>query len=139
MNKHVRLGLTCLLAMWSVMQAGKAVAEPFAPWNHPGPHWHGPVGWHDGYWHHGAHDGRLGWWWVVGGVWYFYDAPVYPYPGVPVEVTPPPTVVTVTPAPPVAAPEPQMWYYCKPLKQYYPYINNCPEEWTRVPVTPPSR
>ncbi|HTY68227.1 MAG TPA: hypothetical protein VMH36_16345, partial [Alphaproteobacteria bacterium] len=27
--------------------------------------------WHGGRWFHGEHGGRAGWWWVVGGVWYF--------------------------------------------------------------------
>jgi len=36
--------------------------------------------WQGGHWVHDRHAGRLGWWWVVGGVWYFYPAPVYPYP-----------------------------------------------------------
>jgi hypothetical protein len=28
------------------------------------------------------HDGRYGWWWDVDGAWYFYEEPIYPYPGV---------------------------------------------------------
>ena len=28
--------------------------------------------WQHGRWFHGRHDGRPGWWWDVGGVWYFY-------------------------------------------------------------------
>ena len=54
------------------------------------PHWgHGDIArfherdldrWHGGHWFHGKHFGRLGWWWVVGGAWYFYPAPVCPYP-----------------------------------------------------------
>ena len=37
----------------------------------------------------------MGWWWVVGGVWYFYPSPVYPYPS-PWE--PPPVVIASPPA-----------------------------------------
>ena len=54
--------------------------------------------WHGGHWVHGFHHGRDGWWWVVGPTWYFYPAPVYPYPD-PYSVPPPvvqglaPTVV----------------------------------------------
>jgi hypothetical protein len=36
--------------------------------------------------------------------------------------------------------EPQQtyyWYYCRDPKGYYPYIENCPGEWTRVVPTPP--
>lgn len=32
----------------------------------------GRVAWQGGRWHHEMHDGRMGWWWDVGGVWYFY-------------------------------------------------------------------
>jgi len=33
-----------------------------------------------GYWRHEFHDGRWGWWWIVGPIWYYYPEPVYPYP-----------------------------------------------------------
>ena len=57
--------------------------------------------WRGGAWFHGPHGGRDGWWWVVGPDFYFYPAPVYPYPD---PYTPP--VVAV--APPVApAPRPR--------------------------------
>ena len=36
--------------------------------------------WRGGHWFHGDHFGRLGWWWIVDGAWYFYPAAVYPYP-----------------------------------------------------------
>lgn len=36
--------------------------------------------WHQGHWHRGWAHGHYGWWWVVGGQWYLYPAPVYPYP-----------------------------------------------------------
>ena len=58
--------------------------------------------WHSGYWYHGPHGGRPGWWWVVGGTWYFYPAPVYPYPD-PYAV-PPPAVYAAPPAVVVPAP-----------------------------------
>lgn len=32
----------------------------------------GRVAWDGGRWRHEMHDGRMGWWWDVGGVWYFY-------------------------------------------------------------------
>ncbi len=55
-----------------------------------GRHWHGgdirhfhahdlPV-WRAGHWYHGYYGGRFGWWWMVGGVYYWYPQPVYPYP-----------------------------------------------------------
>ncbi len=36
--------------------------------------------WVGGNWRHTWWHGRYGWWWNVGGSWYFYNAPVYPYP-----------------------------------------------------------
>jgi hypothetical protein len=33
---------------------------------------HGRLAWEDGAWRHEIHNGRLGWWWDVGGAWYFY-------------------------------------------------------------------
>jgi hypothetical protein len=85
--------------------------------------WHGMDGgrWHGGHWIHGVHLGRLGWWWVVGDGWYFYPAPVYPYPDPYV----PPAVV---------APQAGYWYYCPRASAYYPYVTECPGGWT--PVTP---
>jgi hypothetical protein len=86
--------------------------------------------WHGGHWVHDRHAGRLGWWWVVGGVWYFFPAPVYPYPDPYV----PPTVV----APPAPPPAPtQYWYYCARARAYYPYVTSCPEGWMQV-VPPPA-
>ncbi len=32
----------------------------------------GRVAWEGGRWRHEVHDGRDGWWWDVGGVWYYY-------------------------------------------------------------------
>jgi hypothetical protein len=32
----------------------------------------GQVAWDKGRWHHAKRNGRLGWWWDVGGLWYFY-------------------------------------------------------------------
>jgi hypothetical protein len=34
--------------------------------------YHGRQSWEGGRWRHEAHNGRNGWWWDVGGVWYFY-------------------------------------------------------------------
>lgn len=109
--------------------------------------WHGDIRhfdkydrgvWHGGYWHHGHHAGRLGWWWVVAGAWYFYPQPVYPYPD-PYQ----PPVIVVQPSPPVVQPQPvapapvQYWYYCEAAKGYYPYVPSCPSGWKTVPAVPP--
>jgi hypothetical protein len=34
--------------------------------------YHGQLAWRHGRWHHETRNGRYGWWWGVGGVWYFY-------------------------------------------------------------------
>jgi hypothetical protein len=118
--------------------------------------WHGNIRyfgardlhhWRTGHWIHGHHDGRLGWWWVIAGIWYFYPAPVYPYPDPyvpPVIVQQPPVVIqqtppasttpqTTTPPPPA----PAYWYYCEASKNYYPYVSSCAGGWKKVPATPP--
>jgi hypothetical protein len=103
--------------------------------------------WRDGRWRHGWHDGHLGWWWVVGGFWYFYPAPIYPYPDPytpPVVVEQAPPAVVIQQAPPAApssaqapaTPPPQVWHYCEASKSYYPYVASCPGGWKQVPVTP---
>lgn len=105
--------------------------------------------WRGGHWNHGWHNGRSGWWWVAGGIWYFYPVPVYPYPDpyippIVVEDSPPPTVEVQQPpaeAPPPAGasaepPTPQDWYYCESAKGYYPYVPSCPSGWKTVPASP---
>ncbi len=82
--------------------------------------------WRGGSWFHGRHEGRLGWWWIVGGLWYFYPAPVYPYPD---PYRPPVVVVPSSPVPP------QYWYYCTNPAGYYPYVAQCATPWQPVPAT----
>lgn len=77
--------------------------------------------WRGGRWFNGVHAGRRGWWWIVGPSWYFYPAPVYPYP----DPYLPPTIA------PGAAP---LWYYCANPPGYYPYIASCAVPWR--PVVP---
>lgn len=111
--------------------------------------WHGDIRhfdkhdfptWRAGRWRHTRHDGRLGWWWIAAGVWYFYPQPVYPYPD---PYMPPVVVVQPTPAPvpqpvaPAAQPDAPSWYYCEARRGYYPYVPNCPSGWKVVPATPP--
>lgn len=88
--------------------------------------------WRAGHWHHGRHSGRLGWWWIVGGAWYFYPTAVYPYPD---PYLPPGVVVAPVPAPSSA---PQYWYYCANPAGYYPYVPACRVAWQRVPASPPA-
>ena len=109
----------------------------------PRPQWHGDISrfhehdwnlWRGGRWAHARHDGRMGWWWIVGANWYFYSSPVYPYPS-PWE---PPASVLVSPPVGVApaAPPTQYWYYCEPAHGYYPYVPNCPGGWEQRPAIP---
>ncbi len=104
--------------------------------------WHGDIRsfherdlprWRSGHWTHGYHDGRLGWWWVVAGLWYFYPQRVYPYPD---PYTPPVVIVPPAQPAPSAAPPAQYWYYCDAAKAYYPYVPSCPGGWRMVPATP---
>lgn len=92
--------------------------------------------WRSGGWRHGSHEGRFGWWWIAAGTWYFYPAPIYPYPNPyipPVLIMQPPpdsgTIVMQSP--------PQSWYYCEASKSYFPYVPSCPAGWITVPATPP--
>ena len=123
--------------------------------------WHGDIRhferhdahqWHSGGWQHGYHGGHLGWWWVAGGMWYFYPQPIYPYPDpytppvVVIQQTADPTVVVQTapsvPPPSPSAPatvapqQPQSWYYCEESRSYYPYVASCPGGWKSVAATP---
>jgi hypothetical protein len=40
--------------------------------NYGGHPYRGRLGWEGGRWRHEVHNGRDGWWWDVGGVWYYY-------------------------------------------------------------------
>jgi hypothetical protein len=44
--------------------------------NFGGHAYHGRLAWEGGRWRHEMHNGRNGWWWDVGGVWYFYPQPM---------------------------------------------------------------
>ncbi len=99
--------------------------------------WHGEIGrfnehdielWRGGRWSHGRHTGRYGWWWIVGGVWYFYPTRIEPYPD---PYLPPVIVVPPSPSPP------QYWYYCANPAGYYPYVAQCSVNWQQVQATVP--
>ena len=91
--------------------------------------------WVGGHWHHEWHNGRFGWWWFAGGVWYFYDAPVYPYPTVVSEVT---YAEPVGAAPPPAAAAAPTYYWCDNPRGYYPAVQSCLIPWRPVAATPPA-
>jgi hypothetical protein len=108
----------------------------------PSQHWRGDISrfhehdrnvWRGGHWSHSRHDGRLGWWWGAGGLWYWYPAPVYPYPDPwvpPLALSGP--VESVVPVSPPA----QYWYFCEASRTYYPYVATCLGGWKPVPATP---
>jgi hypothetical protein len=148
------------MVRWSLATVALLVVTPLTVLaQHPGRVWRGDIRhferhdahqWRSGAWRHGSHGGRIGWWWVAGGMWYFYPQPVYPYPDpyrpplVVVESSPPPPVVMQIPAPAApqipsvaAQPATQFWYYCEPARGYYPYVASCPSGWKTVPATPP--
>ncbi len=84
--------------------------------------YHGRLAWEGGRWRHEAHNGRYGWWWDVGGVWYFYPQPMDGPPayvsdvevaddyggpdGPPVGAGYPPPPVAYAPPPPPPPPDP---------------------------------
>lgn len=82
--------------------------------------------WTHGRWWHGRHRGRLGWWWFVDGSWFFYDAPVYPYP----------EVVSETYYDEPSEDYGDYWYYCRDPEGYYPYVRSCHGAWEPVPAQP---
>jgi hypothetical protein len=75
--------------------------------------------WRGGHWFNGFHDGRPGWWWIVGPNWYVYPAPVYPYPD---PYLPPGMAPGAT----------ATWYYCDNPQGYYPYVPSCALPWRPV-------
>jgi hypothetical protein len=113
--------------------------------------------WRAGRWFHGWNGGRYTWWWIAGGVWYPYPAPVRPYPDPyqpPVVVIQQPqqsqyvqqpdananvTSTAPLPPPPAAASATQYWYYCASPAGYYPYVPQCQGGWQKVPASPPSQ
>ena len=75
--------------------------------------YHGQLAWRDGRWRHEMRDGWDGWWWDVGGYWYYYPEPIEGPPDYVsgVEVTddtttaapsaaPSPPATSATPSPP---------------------------------------
>jgi len=97
----------------------------FAVRNFGGHPYRGRMAWEGGRWRHEMHNGRYGWWWDVGGVWYFYPQqmdgpPAYvsdvevmddAYAGGPDDAGPgpgypPPAAAYAPPPPPPPAPDP---------------------------------
>ena len=49
-----------------------AAPTPLRPQTFQGRIYRGQLAWRNGRWRQAERDGRFGWWWDVGGVWYFY-------------------------------------------------------------------
>lgn len=82
-----------------VPQSGARLARsPVRSHNFRGQVFHGQLAWRNGRWHHATRNGRFGWWWDVGGVWYYYPEEIEGPPdyvsdieAVDEETTPPPS------------------------------------------------
>jgi hypothetical protein len=57
-------------------EAHFARGGPIPTHNFGGHAYRGHLAWEGGRWRHEMHNGRDGWWWDVGGVWYYYPQPV---------------------------------------------------------------
>lgn len=133
------VSLTSLAAAPESFADGRGHGGPDYYYDHgPGrgpDHWRGPApgprpvmvpdGWHGGHWRHEWYDGRFGWWWIVGGIRYFYPAPIYPYPN---PYTPPGLALV---------PSAQYAYYCGNPAGYYPAVPQCFMPWQMVAVAQP--
>jgi hypothetical protein len=98
---------------------------------------HGPVlklsvgeraRWRVGRWWHGRRHGRVGWWWLTGGIWYWYPERVGVYPS---EIS---TTAVYDYAPEGRSDD--SWYYCNDPQGYYPYVQSCNSDWKPVPIQP---
>ena len=86
--------------------------------------YHGQLAWRHGRWHHATRNGRFGWWWDVGGVWYYYPEPIE---GPPDYVSDIDVVDEATAAPPPPN-EPHYAFYYRPgdlLGTRYQTIEEC--------------
>jgi hypothetical protein len=131
--RAVVLGLTLLGAA----TPPSVQAQPRDEYRGPPPRWHhGDMRdfrrydlevWRHGYWIHDHYRGRSGWWWVVGGQYYWYPNRIDPFPD---PFIPPGGITSGVPVPPG-----ELWYYCDAVRTYYPYAATCPGPWRAVPAT----
>lgn len=80
--------------------------------------------WTRGSWRHTSHNGHLGWWWYTGGFWFFYPEPIYPYP------------TYIGSEDYYEESEDYYWYWCDDPEGYYPYVQECNDEWEPVAPQP---
>jgi hypothetical protein len=75
--------------------------------------YHGRLAWRDGRWHHALRNGRDGWWWDVGGFWYFYPEQIEGPPDYVSDVEVAADDVIAAPPPPPPQ-EPKRAFYYRP-------------------------
>lgn len=80
--------------------------------------------WMHGRWRHTEHNGHYGWWWFTDGLWFFYPEPIYPYP------------TYIGPEEYYEEAGDYYWYWCDDPEGYYPYVQECNDEWQAVPPQP---
>ena len=89
--------------------------------------------WVRGRWHHGCRNRICGWWWFTGDYWYWYAAPMYPYPDyISPEEAEPSDEETPTEATPPQDLSGDTFYYCADPSGYYPQIPICNVPWEAV-------
>ncbi|MGZ3699184.1 MAG: hypothetical protein ACXWPM_10610 [Bdellovibrionota bacterium] len=148
MSKSSKFLVSAFLFIIATGTLGASAAHADEHWGRrrPGPRIEPRMEWGHGRWIHDRHNGRLGWWWIVGNSWFFYDRP-HSF----VQVVPPPVVVEQAPpvviqqqplppavAPPIAPPASPVLYYCKATGTHYPETMSCPGGWTiHTAETPP--
>lgn len=85
------------------------------------------LAWRNGHWRHGARGGRIGWWWDVGGVWYFYPEPIDGPPDYVSDVAVDDETAVPSQPPQPTKPSPQTFYYSPGslTGTGYPTVEDC--------------
>ena len=140
MNRRI-----ALLGMATVALCGTAAVNARAEtFRDDSPRWSGDIldfdrrdlaRWQSGSWVRDVHEGRGGWWWVVGDTWYPYPRVDYPYPD---PYTPPPFTAPTVIRETGGAPPPRYFYYCESRNNFYPYVVSCEDGWSLALATRPS-
>ena len=87
---------------------------PVRPQTFGGRVYNGRLAWRDGRWHHALRNGRDGWWWDVGGIWYFYPEQIEGPPDYVSDVEVAADDVIDAPPPPPRPPQPKHAFYYHP-------------------------
>jgi hypothetical protein len=81
--------------------------------------------WTHGTWRHARHNGHFGWWWFFNDFWFFYQEPIYPFP----------TYVGDYYGDDYYGSD-NYSYWCDDPRGYYPYVQECYDDWIPVPPQP---